>query len=373
MVVGGALEDSLKSSGGVAEVVHADAHVVEHIEEEVGEGGAVLVLEVLTDGDFSAAFSGDEEGEIVVVVTVTITDSAAVEEHRVVEKGAVSVVDFAHAVEDVGELLGVIDVDFFLFQEFIGGFAVVADVVVSVGDIDFLVGAVAAFVCEHEGGDSGEVGLEGEDHHVAHEADVFAPVAGDATGHVNAVEHHGFAGGFVVFEAEFDVSDGCEIFFDLLGVAGAETCTEPLGIFGDEIKDGEFVLAAFSLRFGGLTVAGGAEEPFEQDTGVDFFGVGGGFGSPGDAAGVGAGIAGVAISGEGTSFATDFEACEFGSTADLLGSDLVGGDSDLDVGASGFSGLDAGEPGGGGSGMIAGAVAVGEGFHLTEAGDNAEF
>lgn len=247
-----------------------------------------MVLEVLSDGNFSAAFSGYEKGEIVVVVTVTITDSAAVEEHGVVEEGAVSVVDFAHAIEDVGELLGVVDIDFFLFEEFIGGFPVVADVVVSVGDIDFLIRAVAAFVGEHECGDSGEVGLEGEDHHIAHEADVFASVAGDASGHVNAVEHHGFARGFVVFKAEFDVSDGCEIFFDLLGVAGAETRTESLGIFGDEVEDGEFVFASFGLGFGGLTVAGGAEEPFEEDARVNFFGVGCGFGSPGDAAGVGA-------------------------------------------------------------------------------------
>lgn len=36
---------------------------------------------MLTDWDFSASFSGDEEREIVVIVAVAVANSAAVEDH----------------------------------------------------------------------------------------------------------------------------------------------------------------------------------------------------------------------------------------------------------------------------------------------------
>lgn len=101
---------------------------------------------------------------------------------------------------------------------------------------------------------------------------------------------------------------------------------------------------ALRLVFGGVAVTRGSEKTFEKDTRIDFFGVGGGFRSPGNAAGVGARVAGVTVSGEGSAFTSDLEAGKFGAVADLLSGDLVGGDADLDVSSGGFAGLDAGEP-----------------------------
>lgn len=130
-----------------------------------------------------------------------------------------------------------IDVDFFFLEELIGGFTVVTNVMVTIGDVDFLIRTVAAFVGKHKSGDAGEISLKCEDHHVAHETDVFATVAGDTAGNIDAVKHHGFAGCLVIFEAEFDVTNGAEILFDLLCVASAKLGLESPCVFGNEIED----------------------------------------------------------------------------------------------------------------------------------------
>ena len=69
---------------------------------------------------------------------------------------------------------------FWIFSCFFGSLPWCERSVVPLGHADHRVGAVAPLVGEHERGDPRHVGLEGQDHQVAHQADVLLVVGGDA-------------------------------------------------------------------------------------------------------------------------------------------------------------------------------------------------
>jgi hypothetical protein len=104
------------------------------------------------------------------------------------------------------------------------------------------------------------------------------------------------------------------------------------------------------------------EEAIENVARIDFGRQRGGFGFPRDVVGISAAITGIAIAGLLTAVAADFERGKTRGAANFLGGDLVGGDSDFDVGAVGFLGLATGEECRGRASVIPGAVTVGATF-----------
>ena len=80
--------------------------------------------------DRAAPFAGDEDREVVVVVAVAVADPAPVDDHRVVEDGAVPLADRAELVQEVGELLDVVEVDLLDLRLLVAVLAVVREVVV---------------------------------------------------------------------------------------------------------------------------------------------------------------------------------------------------------------------------------------------------
>ncbi len=104
----------------------------------------------------------------------------------------------------VGQLFDVEAIDFGDLGLFFGFAFVVRKIVMPFGDIEPGVGAIVSFVGEHKGGDAGAIGLEGEDEHVGHQAEVIAVVFGDAGGGFGM----DFArDGFDAIEAAFDFAD----------------------------------------------------------------------------------------------------------------------------------------------------------------------
>ena len=318
----------------------------------------------------AAAAAGEDDREVVVVVAVGVTDAAAVDDHAVVEEGAVAFGEGFEFLEEVGKLGAVKLVDAGDFFEFFGIALVVGDAVVGVGDADIGEAAIGTVVGEEEGGDAGGVGLEGEDLEVEHQADVVLVVVGDAGGLGVIGEGLGELGG--VAEAALDVADGGEVLVEFLFVGGAELALEGLGVFEDEVEDAlvvEFALGAGGVFFG--AVAAG-EEALEGELGVALGGEGRGFAFPGQVELIGTGIAAVAVAGAAGFVAAEFEGGKAGELAEVFGGDLVDGNAVADVGAGGFAGLDAGEEAGVSAGVVAAAVAIGLGLFVFEAGDDLE-
>ena len=170
------LEQHVQLAGGVADGLRRNPDAIQHREEEVGHRGAVFVLDVPPCLHGAAALARDQDREVVVVVAIRIGDTATVDEHRVVEEGAVRLLNGFHPIQDIGELLDMERIDLLKLVELFRVLAVVADLVVAVGDPDVAVRPVAALVRQHEGADPRQVGLERQRHNVAHQSDVLAHV-----------------------------------------------------------------------------------------------------------------------------------------------------------------------------------------------------
>src|SRR5207248_11624096 len=94
------------------------------------------------------------------------------------------------------------------------------------------------------------------------------------------------------------------------------------------------------------------------------------FGPTGEIELIAATVAAIALAGDAALVATQFQrrqACVF---AEFFGGNLVHGNADLDVRALGLARLTPGEEGGGGAGVVAGAVAVRTGLIVGETADD---
>src|SRR5262249_2577782 len=120
----------------------------------------------------------------------------------------------------------------------------------------------------------------------------------------------------------------------------------------------------------GLGAAGGAEQAVEDQARGDLLGERRRLGTPGQGGGGGAAVAGGAVGGLPPALAAEFERRGAGGGADAGGHGLVRGSAGADVGAVGLAGLAAGEEGGHGAGVVAGAVAVGAGLVAGQPGQD---
>ncbi len=224
---------------------------------------------------------------------------------------------------------------------------------------DQAVVAVAAVVGEHERRDARQVGLERQHEDVGHQADVVLVVLRDAQrpGDLGVADVHLRLG---AFDPLLDLAHAFQVFVELALVVSAEFAFQRVGVLGDEIEDALVVTIAPQAVLVGVALVRAAEEALEDQPWVDLLGHRRRFGAPRQVVGIGAAVAGVARAGAPDLFATDLQRREARGLADLGGGDLIDRDADLDVCAAGLLGLTAGEEGGHGAGVVAGAVAVGE-------------
>lgn len=136
---------------------------MEHGEVEVGEGGVVVSLE----GDVLAmleASSGEDDGEVGVVVDVGVAHTAAVEDHRLIEEALAVFFGGCQVGQMVVQELELLAIGLFQLLNFLRGLAVVGEVVIPVGcgvlAVEFEDGSHEGV--NHQGDDSGGVGFQGE-------------------------------------------------------------------------------------------------------------------------------------------------------------------------------------------------------------------
>ena len=101
----------------------------------------------------------------------------------------------------------------------------------------------------------------------------------------------------------------------------------------------------------------GSEQALEDGAGVDLRRHGGCGAAPGDAVGVGAAIARIAVSDGARVLAAQFQRGEPRFGGESAGRDLIRRNAVMDVGAAGLFAVDARQEGGSGAGMVARAVA----------------
>ena len=231
---------------------------------------------------------------------------------------------------------------------------VVGNVVVAFGDADFAEGAVGAVGGGHEADDAGGVGLEGEQHQVVHDPNVFAVFDGDPGGCVHArILWQAEALGFL--DADFEFAHAGEVLVEFLLIARAELGLHGAGVVADEVEDGPLLLLAREEQGVALAGGAGAKEPLEKEPWVALGREGRVRRGPGEVVLVGAGVAVVAVAGFADRVGGDLEGGETGEVPDLARDELVDGDAVADVGLA-FAQAGAGEEGAGGARVIAAAV-----------------
>ena len=86
------------------------------------------------EAEFAATCEND--GQVIVVVTVTVSDAATINNHRLIEQGAVTDFHRIHRLEEIRQLIGVKSVDLSDALQFFFITTVVGETVVPVTNAD---------------------------------------------------------------------------------------------------------------------------------------------------------------------------------------------------------------------------------------------
>lgn len=314
--------------------------------------------------ELAVGASGEDDGNVLGRVGVTVANAGSIKHHGVVEDGRIAFGKALHFLKKVSQLGGVPGVDFLVLIELLLITLVVGDGVVAAADAieegEILSGNGVA---KHEGGDAGGIGPESERDEVEHEAGVLGVV--DALHRAEAffVPSHGGADALVergellgggladvlsgtdligfVLNPAFDFADAFEILLELVFVLGTEGFLKRVGIVENDVNDG--------LIFGFTPAAfvGVAKEPVEGALRIDLARKGDVGLLPGNVGTVKPGQVDVAINAGSDGLGAQLHGRKFGVAPDGLGGELVDGDAICgDIRSGGAGDGRAGEPAG---------------------------
>ena len=203
------------------------------------------------------------------------------------------------------------------------------DGVVLFGNSDVGVGAVVELARHHEGGNAGDVGLEGDYLEVEHQADVVFVSLGDIDGRVGNGE---LLVGVALLDlgyAALDFAQVVEVIGDAALVLRAQILLQIFGGAGDVVEEAAVILQAFEAFRGGTAVA---EHALKYYLGIDFSGERRGGGAPRHGVEIGAATGGVADADHIRHvFDAEFERRDGRVLTDLAGDHLIDGRARLHV------------------------------------------
>ena len=231
--------------------------------------------------------------------------------------------------------------------------------VVPFGDADLGERPVAAVVGQDQGGHAGRVGLEGQDHHVGHQADVVPVRGGDAARGVDRRGRGRVADLLGLLDAGLDLADAGQVLVELgpvLRVARAPWRSRASSRTKSRI---DFCCSAGGSRKFFRRSPAGPEPKRRSKTrpGVGLGGHRGGRGPPRHVPVVGARVPRVAPARLPDAVAGQLQRGEPREVADVPGDELVDRDAGADVGARGLLDPDPGQERAAGPGVVAAAVA----------------
>ena len=132
------LEKGGEATGAVSDGFGVDAHAVQEGEEQIVEGRILRESEVLALlFKRSRAAARQQDRQVIVVMAVAVADACAVDDHGVVEQGAVGFVDAVQLLQEIGDLLRVEFVDLRDLIELVGVTAVVRHIVMAFRHANF--------------------------------------------------------------------------------------------------------------------------------------------------------------------------------------------------------------------------------------------
>ena len=135
----------------VAERVLMYAHAIEHRQIEIGQGRILGELQMAAGFQAAAAFSRQQNRQLVVVVAIAVADGRAVQNHRIVEQRSRSFGHRLQLAEQIAELCQVETIDGRDLLLFLLVPAVMRQVVVSFRNFQEAIAAVAPLVGKDEG------------------------------------------------------------------------------------------------------------------------------------------------------------------------------------------------------------------------------
>ena len=89
----GKLGKIIQLAGAVAESVHRRSSPVEDGEIKVGHGRVLRIFHVPACLNCAAAFASEDDWQFVMIVTIAITDAAAVNDHAIIQQTAFAFAD----------------------------------------------------------------------------------------------------------------------------------------------------------------------------------------------------------------------------------------------------------------------------------------
>ena len=159
----GNVVESIQCACAVAKRFDGGSHSLQERDVEIGKRCVLRAAKMSSRIERAVPSACEKYRQAVVVVPVAVGDAASVDDHAAVEQSSFALLDPLQLFEQIGELLDVAAVNLFELLLFFRVSSVVRKIVVAVGHADLAVAAVAAVVGEHEGGDSSQIGPEGQD------------------------------------------------------------------------------------------------------------------------------------------------------------------------------------------------------------------
>ena len=126
---------------------------------EIGKRCGFIKTNVSSTPHLSCGTSGDDGGQVHVIVNIGVADAGAVKVKRMVEERAVAFFGGLQLLQEFGEKGNVEGVDLRHPLDLVGIVAVVRKGMVRIGNSDFRVGAIAGFPGKLEGDDTSHVCL----------------------------------------------------------------------------------------------------------------------------------------------------------------------------------------------------------------------
>ncbi len=313
-------------------------HAVHEGDVEAAEFAVLVLAEVVEAAalDGAAATAGEDDGELSRIVRIAVHEAAGEQDHAVFEQGTLPFVRGLHLGEELGP-----EFDLMLIHALIHAQAVLITRVMR-QLVDAAADAVEAgeahvreVIVHHEGGHTGAVHLESEEHDVEHEAQVVLAARRDTGG--GAAERDRFHTGlpalavglgltdfFGELDALLDLAHGGQVFVELLFVAAAELRFEAAGVFEHEVED----------AFVALALAAIIKELVKGLLGEDFLRRGRRGRAPGNVGGINRREA--AVSAVAGAFGAQHDTRDRRELAGMRGDELVHRGPDLDIGGGLF-------------------------------------
>ena len=77
---------------------------MDHGKEQIGHGGLEIITKMSTRSHLPTSLTGKEYRQVLIVVTISIADTRAIENHAVIQQTTIAFRDGFHLLQDVGGL-----------------------------------------------------------------------------------------------------------------------------------------------------------------------------------------------------------------------------------------------------------------------------